>query len=104
MPYFDRYNSFRFNGTMQTIPNLTLPREGGDRSIVYKLGKTRLDKVSNDYYTNPYSGWLIMLANPQFGGLEFNIPDQSIITVPFPYESAIARYMEEINKYKSLYG
>jgi hypothetical protein len=25
------------------------------------------------YYNNPYGGWLIMLANPEFGGLEFNI-------------------------------
>ena len=45
-----------------------------------------------------------MLANPQFGGLEFNIPDQSVIRVPFPFESGIDRYILEVNKYNALYG
>jgi hypothetical protein len=36
------------------------------------------------YYNNPYGGWLIMLANPEFGGLEFNIPNQTVIRIPFP--------------------
>jgi hypothetical protein len=78
--------------------------QSGDKNVVYKLGETRLDKLSNTYYNTPYYGWLIMLANPQFGGLEFNIPDQSIIIIPFPFESAIGRYTAEVNKYKALYG
>lgn len=102
--YFDRYNDFRYNGGMKTIPGLFLPYINGDKSIVYKLGETRLDKLSNVYYNTPYYGWLIMLANPQYGGLEFNIPDQSIITIPYPFESAINRYLSEVNKYKTLYG
>jgi hypothetical protein len=104
MRYFDRYNNFRFNGGMRPIPRLDLPKQSSDKSIIYRLGDTRLDKLSNSYYNTPYCGWLIMLANPEFGGLEFNIPDQSIIRIPFPFESAIARYTQAINKYNSLYG
>jgi hypothetical protein len=104
MRYYDRYNNFRINGTMKPIPGLFITTQTGDKSIIYKLGQTRLDKVSNENYNSPYYGWLIMSANPQFGGLEFLIPDQSIITVPFPYESAIARYIQEMNKNKSLNG
>lgn len=104
MRYFDRYNEFRFNGSMKPIPGIKLPENSGDKSIVYKVGQTRLDKISDTYYNNPYCGWLIMLANPQFGGLEFTIPDQSVIRVPFPMESAINRYIQEVNKYKALYG
>lgn len=102
--YFDRYDEFRFNGAMKPIPGIVLGSANSDKSIVYKLGETRLDKISNLYYNNPFCGWLIMLANPQFGGLEFLIPDQTIITVPYPFESAIDRYLSEVNKYKQLYG
>lgn len=102
--YYDRYEQFRYNGKMSPIPGLRLSIQGGDKNVVYKLGETRLDKLSNTYYNTPYYGWLIMLANPQFGGLEFNIPDQSIIIIPFPFESAIGRYTAEVNKYKALYG
>ena len=102
--YYDRYNNFRTNGTMTPIPGLSIPFVNGDKTLVYKLGKTRLDKLSNIYYNSPYYGWLIMLANPQYGGLEFNIPDQSTIIVPFPFESAINRYITAVNTYNSLYG
>ena len=102
--YFDRYSNFRYNGNMKPIPGLSIPILSSDKSVVYKLGETRLDKLSNLYYNTPYNGWLIMLANPEFGGLEFNIKDQSIIRIPFPFEDAIGRYITEVNKYNSLYG
>jgi hypothetical protein len=56
------------------------------------------------YYLNPYSGWLIMLANPQFGGLEFNIPDLTQIRIPYPLEDAMQRYITELNNHILLYG
>lgn len=102
--YYDRYGSFRYNGEMKPVPGLTIPQQDSDKKIIYKLGETRLDKVSNTYYNSPYYGWLIMLANQQFGGLEFTIPDQTVLRVPFPFESAINRYIDQVKKYKTLYG
>jgi len=102
--YFDRYSRFRINENISPIPGIKIPLSGEDKSMVYKQGLTRLDKLSNLYYNNPYSGWLIMLANPQYGGLEFNIPDMSMIRIPFPFESAINRYMGEVKNHKLLYG
>jgi hypothetical protein len=102
--YFDRYSDFRYNGTMKPVVGVSIPTQNSDKTIIYKLGETRLDKISNKYYNTPYNGWLIMLANPQYGGLEFLIEDQSTIIIPFPYESAIARYIDELNKHKALYG
>lgn len=102
--YFDRYDKFRQDNNIKPIPGLYIPLISSDKKIIYKLGDTRLDKVSNIYYNSPYYGWLIMLANPEYGGLEFNIPDQTVITVPFPLESGLERYLTEANKYISLYG
>jgi len=102
--YYDRYSSFRGNGEMKPVIGITIPVSSTDKTVLYKQGLTRLDKLSNMYYNNPYSGWLIMLANPEFGGLEFNIPDMSGIRVPFPFETAISRYNAELTKHKTLYG
>jgi hypothetical protein len=102
--YIDRYEEFRFNDNMKPIPGLFLTQTSGDKTVLFKLGETRLDKLSNTYYNSPYYGWLIMSANPQFGGLEFLIPDQSIIVIPFPFEDAISRYIRLVNNYKLLYA
>tara|TARA_R110000868_G_scaffold176916_2_gene414904 strand:+ start:2099 stop:2416 length:318 start_codon:yes stop_codon:yes gene_type:complete len=102
--YFDRYKEFRTNGSVKPIPGISIPILGSDKQVIYKLGDTRLDKVSQQYYNNPYHGFLIMLANPQYGGMEFDIKDRDIIRVPFPYNSAIERYVNAVEEYKRLYG
>lgn len=102
--YFDRYEEFKENGNVKPIPGIVINNKPTDKQIVYKLGKTRLDKLSQEYYGNPYHGWLILLANPQFGGLEFNIPNREVIRVPFPFTSAIERYYSAVNLHINLYG
>jgi len=103
--YFDRYSDFSIgNNKIVPLPGIKIPEQGTDKYVVYRKGRTRLDKISNDYYNNPYSGWLILLANPQFGGLEFNIPDTTVLRVPFPFDSALTRYNNSVDTYKTLYG
>lgn len=102
--YIDRYSNFRENGEMKPIPGIVIPISSSDKYIIYKKGVSRLDKLSDSYYNNPYSGWLIMLANPQYGGLEFNIPDGTSIRIPFPFDSAVSRYSDEVKNHKILYG
>ncbi len=102
--YFDRYEKFKINGTYTNIPFLTIPVLDSDKNVLYELGKTRLDKLSQMYYNNPYHGFLILLSNPQYGGLEFDIKDGDVIRIPYPFESAIERYIAQVNTYKKLYG
>lgn len=102
--YFDRYNGFRVNSEMKPLPGINIPISESDKTMIYKLGLTRLDKLSQMYYNNPYSGWLIMVANPQFGGLEFNIPDMSVLRIPYPYDNAISKYITQVSNHKKLYG
>jgi hypothetical protein len=102
--YVDRYSQFRVNSGMKPVPGIIIPQSSTDLAYVYKQGLTRLDKVSNMYYNNPWSGWLILAANPQFGGLEFNIPDMTIINIPYPFDAAVQKYMTQIRNHKMLYG
>ncbi len=102
--YYDRYENFRENGGVTPVPGIIIPPVGSDKQVIYKAGKTRLDKLSQEYYGNPYSGWLIMLSNPQWGGMEFNIPDGTSIRIPFPFTNAAERYILGVQKHKELYG
>jgi hypothetical protein len=102
--YYDRYEKFRANSEVKPMPGIPIPTSSSDKQVLYKLGRSRMDKISQEYYGNPYHGWLIMLANPQWGGMEFDIPDETTIRVPFPFTSAIERYILEIKKHKELYG
>lgn len=102
--YIDRYESFKSDSDYKPVPNIKIPKKGTDKIIAYKLGRTRFDILSSKYYNTPYCGWLIMLANPEYGGLEFEIPDNSTIRIPFPFVTSIGDYLDGVDDYKTLYG
>jgi hypothetical protein len=101
---YNRYKSFVENGTMHLVPFIKIPNKNTDYYEYYELGKTRLDLLSYKYYNDPNYDWLIMQANPEYGSLEFNIPNKSLLRIPFPLESTISQYYADIEKYKELYG
>ena len=102
--YYDRYQKFKSNGKYKMIPFIKLEPKPTDKTVVYFSQRTRMDKLSQQYYDNPYHGWLIMLANPKYGGVEESIPDNEIIRIPFPFKTSIEQYMSAVNSYEALYG
>ncbi len=84
LQYYNRYNQFLVNGEQTVVPYVSLPSKPSDKAYIYKVGRSRLDKVSQEYYGTPFFGWLILQANPQYGGLENNIYDGAILSVPYP--------------------
>ena len=46
MSYYNRYKDFKINGANKTIPLITVPKKSSDKYLVYKVGKSRLDKIS----------------------------------------------------------
>ena len=100
---YDRYSLFRHNGEIDIVPSVTIPVKSTDYYITYKAGFTRLDVVSNDYYGNPNYDWLILCANPEYGSMEFNIPDGAEVRVPYPLDVTLQDYNGAINRYKTLY-
>ena len=104
MRYYDRYDNFLINGNQTVVPFVKIPSKPTDKRYIYKDGQSRLDKISFEFYNTPYFGWLILSANPKFGGLEWEIPDRTPIVVPFPFKDAIARYQQQVNRHITLYG
>ena len=100
---YDRYSKLRKDGKVGIIPNVVIPKTTSDYYEVYERGKSRLDNISYKYYQDSNYDWLIMLANPEYGSMEFDIPDGSQIRVPYPLSDAIQYYNKAIDNYNRLY-
>lgn len=97
--YFDRYKRFRVNGGFRVSPFINLPVYNTDLYVVFDKSKMRLDNLSYKYYSSPDYAWLILLANPQVGSLEYLIPDGERLRIPYPLDTALSRYDKEVNDY-----
>lgn len=102
--FYNRYQGFIVNGQQKIIPWVKIPAKTTDKVYIYRNGISRLDKVSQTFYDAPYYGWLILQANPEYGGSEIDIPDNSILKIPFPLTSSLLDYKTAIQNYYFYYG
>jgi hypothetical protein len=63
-----------------------------------------LDKISFEFYKTPYFGWLIQMANPQYGSMETNIEDGAVLIIPFPLVASLQDYKNAIDNHFFYYG
>ena len=104
LEYFNRYQNFLINGQQTVVPYVKVPTKTTDKKFIYKVGMSRLDKVSQQFYDSPFFGWVILAANPEFGGNEFSIPDGSILTIPFPLLASLQDYNNALQTQFYYYG
>lgn len=104
MQYYDRYKKFLVDGKQTVVPFVSIGSRTSDQTYVYIKNRSRLDKISFEKYGSPYFGWLILAANPIYGGLETDIPDGSIIIIPFPLLTALKDYKSAIDTHIFYYG
>jgi hypothetical protein len=104
LQYYNRYSMFLDNGQQRVVPYVTLPIKPTDKKYIYKIGQSRLDKISQQYYGSPFFGWLIQQANPGYTGLEANIPDGAILTIPFPLLTSLQDYKSTLDNHFLYYG
>lgn len=102
--YYDRYQDFVVDGTYTMVPGIEIPIKSTDKYLQFKRGKDRLDKISQEYYNSPLFGWLILQANPLLGSVEFEIPDNSFLRIPFPLNTSLQDYKRGIELYVKYYG
>lgn len=104
MDYYNRYSKFTIDGNNKIVPFIRIPRIGSDLIITFDKSKMRMDMLSYKYYGDANYGWLIMLANPQYGSMEFSIPDMVDLRIPYPLQTALNRYENSIEDYKNKNG
>jgi hypothetical protein len=102
--YYDRYESFLKDGSFRIVPGIELPIKGSDRYLQYNKSKHRLDVLSQEYYGTPLFSWLILQANPLLGSIEFEIPDNSYLRIPYPLLASLQDYKNGVDLYSTYYG
>ena len=102
--YFDRYQYFSDEGTFVIVPGVEITIKSTDKYIQYRRNRDRLDKFSQEYYDSPLFGWLILQANPLAGSIEYLIPDNFMMRVPFPLIPSLQDYKKAVDLYKLYYG
>lgn len=103
MSYYNRYKSFVGNdGSLKIVPFISIPEKSTDIYTYWKLGTSRMDLLSYQYYGDANYGWLILQANPSLPSVEYEISDGERIRIPYPLESTIIQYENDIKVYKQI--
>ena len=50
--YWNRYSQFIINGEQTVVPYVQLPSKPTDKTYIYKVGRCRLDRISQEYYNS----------------------------------------------------
>lgn len=101
---YDRYSRFRTDGNVSIPPFVKIVEKSTDHYETYIKGVSRLDLISSDYYGTPDYDWLILMANPSAGNMEFEIADGTQLRIPHPLSVTLELYDKEIERHKALYG
>lgn len=102
--YLNRYQYFEEEGNFVIVPGVKIPIKSTDKYVQYRRNRDRLDKISQEYYNTPLFGWLILLANPLAGSVEYLMPDNFTLRIPFPLIPSLQDYKKGVDLYKLHYG
>lgn len=103
MPYPDykRYEILKNDdGTTAAMPFVALPTNPSDKFEYWNTNISRMDKVAQKYYGNPFYDFLILYANRIYLN-EFDIPDGALIRIPFPLVKAKADYEAALQAFRN---
>lgn len=101
MEYYDRYKNFKEGNELKEVFFCEIPVSATDIYIKFDKKTMRMDTLSYKYYNDPNYGWLIMQANPHLPSMEFSIPNNSLIRIPYPITTALKGYEKSFNENKS---
>lgn len=87
------YNENRYDELAKgkLMPLAKLPINQSDKYIFWNSMLNRYDKISQKYYNSPFYDYLLIYANTDYLS-EFDIPDGTLIRIPFPLNKAKADY------------
>lgn len=101
MEYYDRYKNFRSGNELKIPFFCEIPISNSDIYIRFNKLTMRMDTLSYKYYNDPNYGWLILQANPHLPSMEFSIPDNVMLRIPYPLTTALKGYEQSYAKIKS---
>ena len=83
------YTPLKQDNILKDMPPVQISSRTTDKLIVYHREKMRLDYIAGEIYDDETLWRLIMWANPEYF-LEFDIPEGTVIRVPYPLNDVLA--------------
>ena len=97
---YDRYSILiNSDGTSEMMPYIRLPLNQSDKYETWNTENSRLDKLANKYYGNPFYDFLILYASGYMS--EYDIPDGELIRIPFPLAKVKSDYEAALNAFRN---
>jgi len=100
------YNFYKFlrnitGEQLENMPPIEIDQRDTDKKIIYNKNTTRIDRIAGDIYEDETLGRIIMWANPEYD-YEYDIPDNTVIRVPFPKNDVLQEITRKINLRKEI--
>jgi hypothetical protein len=89
------------NNVLNDMPSIDIDTRTTDKKVVYDKKITRLDRIAGDIYEDESLWKIILWANSEYE-CEFDIPDGTIIRVPFPKNDVLDEVIKKIINRKNL--
>jgi len=94
MPY-NFYNLLKTDDYLKDMPVISIKKRTTDKSVLYNKQINRLDTIAGNIYKDETLWRLILWANQEYF-LEFDIPDNTVIRVPYPLQDVMNEVQTKI--------
>ena len=91
---YNFYKSLINGKDIKDMPPVNISIRNTDKYITYQREKMRLDYIAGQIYKDETLWRVIMWANPEYS-IEFDIPNQTVIRIPFPINDVLT----EVNNF-----
>lgn len=88
------YKALKDNDSLKDMPPVKISIRKSDKYITYNKNLMRLDFIAGEIYQDETLWRLIMWSNPEYT-IEFDIPNGTIIRIPFPVKDVLS----EVNNF-----
>ena len=89
------------DGALENMPPVEIDFRDTDKKVLYNNNLTRLDVIAGDLYEDETLWKIILWANPEYE-CEFDIPNNTVIRVPWPKADVIDEVRKKIINRKDL--
>ncbi|NJO61969.1 MAG: hypothetical protein HC836_28120 [Richelia sp. RM2_1_2] len=95
---YDRYEIYRnADGSIDQLPFIPISTSNNDKYEEWIIGRSRMDKLSQKFYNDPFYDFFILFANPEYIS-EFDIPEGVLVRIPFPLDRVKKEYEDGLEK------
>jgi len=92
---FDFYSLLKDNDKLKDMPTVQIKKRTSDKSVTYNKQRNRLDNIAGNVYNDETYWRLILWANENYF-MEFDIPDNAVIRVPYPLQDVLNEVQTKI--------